>query len=81
MTYDDACAIVRGLLVPLAPGPDLDAIDDDALLHEVLDLDSMDVVELVRALQAATGVELGPRDYPALASVGSLARHLASTGP
>lgn len=42
---------------------DADTITPDANLKETLDLDSLDYVDLVVAIESITGVKLGEKDF------------------
>jgi acyl carrier protein len=59
----DVDALVRDALAEIAPEADLSALDPEASLQEVLDLDSMDFLNFVTALHEATGVDIPERDY------------------
>lgn len=69
MTRDDARALLARLLHHIAPDVDLGAVPPSASLTEEADLDSMDFLNLLTALQAETGIEIPARDYPAVQSV------------
>ena len=60
---------------------ELDEVDDDDLIQDALDLDSMDFLNLVTAVHEATGIDVPERDYPALASVGGFVGYLAAAAP
>ncbi|HEY8546673.1 MAG TPA: acyl carrier protein [Acidimicrobiales bacterium] len=64
----EVAAIVRRALAGVAPEVELDRLDPDADLQREADLDSMDFLDLVAALRAATGVDIPERDYPHLAT-------------
>ena len=78
MNRNDARAVLGRLLHDIAPEIDLADIDDDALLHEELDLDSMDFLNLVTALHDETGIDVPERDYPKLATVGGFASYVSA---
>ena len=42
---------------------DVDTITPDANLNDTLDLDSLDYVDLVVAVESITGVKLGEKDF------------------
>lgn len=73
-----ARAVLSRLLRGVAPDVDLADVDDDALLHDELGLDSMDVLHLLAALAETEGVDVPERDYPALATVGGFVAYLAA---
>jgi acyl carrier protein len=74
---NDARAVLGRLLQDIAPEVDLADVDDDALLHEELDLDSMDFLNLVTALHDEVGVDVPERDYPKLATVGGFTAYVS----
>lgn len=53
----------------IAPEADLAALDSARDLRAQLDLDSMDFLELMAAVAAATGVGIPERDYGKVASL------------
>ncbi len=69
MNAHDARVLLDRLLDGIAPEVDLSDADPHALLQDAFDLDSMDFLNLVTALHAATGIEVPERDYPRLASI------------
>ena len=76
MNANDARALLARLLRGIAPEVDLASVDDDALLHDELDLDSMDFLNLVTALHDESGIDVPERDYPELATVGGFIDYL-----
>lgn len=78
MSTTDMTAIAVDALVEVAPDVDPATLDLDAALREDLGLDSMDVLNLMVALQAATGVEVPEEDYGELETVRDVARYLAA---
>ena len=68
---DDVYQKVSTILVDLfevAP----DAISEDALLYEELDIDSIDAVDLVIALKAYTGKKIAPEHFKSVRTVGDI---------
>ena len=80
MTKDEATALLAAALHGIAPEVDLAAIDPGMPLQEVAAMDSIDFLAVVKAIQARTGVEIPPRDYPKLATVQLFVSYLMSTG-
>ena len=54
----------------VVPGVRADALDAAALLRDQFDIDSMDFLNFVLALQARFSVEVPPTSYPLFATVG-----------
>lgn len=78
MNATDARALVVRLLGRIAPEAELDALDPDAPLQESLDLDSMDFLNLVTAVEDETGREVPERDYPTVSTLAAFASYLAT---
>jgi acyl carrier protein len=78
MTPDAAARAVSTALRDVAPEADLAVIDRDGLLQEELDLDSIDFLNLVAAVQEATGCEIPERDFPRLATYRGFVSYLAA---
>jgi acyl carrier protein len=70
-------AVVLRALASVAPEADLAAIDADGAFRDQLDLDSMDFLNFVIALHAATGVDVPEADYARLATLRGCEAYLA----
>ena len=77
MTTEDIRAIVISVLTEVAPEVDPDAIDPDTELVEQLDIDSMDFLNIVVAINERTGIEVPERDYPKLSTLNDAVAYLA----
>ena len=60
----------------IAPEVDLAAVEPDINLREQLDLDSMDFLNVMIALDQRLGVEIPEADYPKLATLDSSVAYL-----
>jgi len=78
VTADDALSLLTRLLRRIAPEVDPSELVPDALLQEEFDLDSMDFLNLVTALDEEAGVDVPERDYPQLATVGGFVDYVVS---
>lgn len=65
-------------LSTIAPEVDASNIDDRQPLRDILDLDSMDFLNLVIALGRALKLEIPERDYSKMQTLGSLVEYLAA---
>jgi acyl carrier protein len=65
----DARALVRDVLRTVAPGPELDTLDDHDDLREVLGLDSLDFLAVVTRVGERTGRRIEEDDYDSLADL------------
>jgi acyl carrier protein len=75
MTTDMTATVVDALL-EVAPDVDPATLNADALLREDLELDSMDILNLVVAINEATGIDVPEQDYGELTTVAAIARYL-----
>lgn len=78
MTRDELRKVVIDSLVSVAPEADPAALSPGESLRESLDLDSMDFLRFVRALDAALGVEVPEADYGKLDSMDGAVAYLAA---
>lgn len=69
MNETEIRAIIAESLEEVVPGTDLDGIDADEDFVYELDIDSMDFLNFVIAVNQRTGVEIPERDYPQLSSL------------
>lgn len=77
MTTDMTATVVDALL-EIAPDVDPATLDHDALLREDLELDSMDILNLVVAINETTGIDVPEQDYGELTTVAAIARYLGA---
>ena len=68
---------LRQILATIAPDTDTSALAADADLREELDIDSMDFLNFVIALNKRYGVEIPELDYPKLATLTECASYLS----
>lgn len=77
-------ATVLRLLGDIAPDADLSSIRPDVNIRDQLEIDSMDFLNFVIAVDKELHVDIPERDYPKLATldacVAYLAEHLKATG-
>lgn len=77
MTREEAQDVVRAALHRIAPEIDLDALDPEADFQADADLDSVDVLNLLVAVQEETGVEVPDRIAGSLTSITALSSYVA----
>jgi acyl carrier protein len=70
-------AVVINVLADVAPDIDPAAVDPDTDLVEQLDIDSMDFLNVIVAINERTGIEIPERDYPKLSTVNDAVSYLA----
>jgi len=76
-TEQELRAVVISVLTEVAPDIDPATIDPDLDLVEQLDIDSMDFLNIVVAINERTGIEIPERDYPKLSTVTDAVSYLA----
>lgn len=78
MTPSDIRAAFLDEIARIAPDIDPATVSDDDHLQEDLELDSMDILNLVAALDTRLGVSIPERDYAQIATPGQAVDYLAS---
>lgn len=81
MTREDIRTAVIGALRRVAPEIDPAEIQGGANFREEFDLDSMDVLNFVLALHAATGIDVPETDYARLSNLEAAVDYLAAKQP
>lgn len=76
MNTTEIRSIIAEALDEIAPGSDLDAIDPDEDFVYELDIDSMDFLNFVIAVNEKTGIDIPERDYPKLSSLNAAIGYL-----
>ena len=74
----DVRKVVQEELNNIAPEVDLAGIDPAGDLREVLDIDSMDFLNLITAIHHRLGVEIPELDYPKLATLDGAVAYIAA---
>jgi acyl carrier protein len=65
-TNEDTRAVVLSVLTTIAPEVDPDDINDDDLLRDQVDLDSMDWLSFLRGIHKRLRVDIPEADYASL---------------
>jgi acyl carrier protein len=73
--------VVIGALTEVAPDVDLAAINPGTEFVELLDIDSMDFLNIIVAIHEETGIEIPERDYPKLSTLDDAVAYLAAAQP
>jgi acyl carrier protein len=77
MTADQQMSdVVIAALTEVAPDVDPAAIDPDTDLADQLDIDSMDFLNVIVAINERTGIEVPERDYPKLSTLNDAVAYL-----
>jgi acetyl-CoA synthetase len=75
---EHARAVLASLLGRIAPEIDLADVPDTTAFQDALDLDSIDFLDLVAALQETTGIDVPERDFPLVSTVGGFVAYVAA---
>ena len=78
MTDDEIRSTVLRALGEVAPEADPDELDPALPLRDQLDIDSMDFLNFVIALDAELGVPIPESDYPKLATLDGCVAYLSA---
>jgi acyl carrier protein len=76
MTDDELKRAIEEAISAIAPEAEFDLLDPDEPLREVLDLDSMDFLNVVIGLHEALGIDIPEADYPKLSTVNGAVAYL-----
>jgi acyl carrier protein len=76
MSRDEIGATVLRLLGEIAPEADLEQIEPDVDFRDQLDLDSMDLLNFVVAVDDELGVSIPESDYPRLSTLDGFVSYL-----
>jgi acyl carrier protein len=74
----DIARLIAEELGNIAPDADAASVDPDADLRAALDIDSMDFLNLMIALNKRLGVDIPERDYPKLFTMAGATTYLAA---
>jgi acyl carrier protein len=77
MTADDIRNLAIEILADIAPDTDPSALRGDEDIREALDIDSLDFLNFVTALNTKTGIPIPEKDYPRLFTVDGVAGYLS----
>jgi acyl carrier protein len=72
---------VLGILAGLAPEMDVHTLKPDVRLRDQMDIDSMDFLNFLIAVDAELGVDIPEADYPKLATLNSIYSYLREKLP
>ena len=81
MTSDEIMKRLLGILQELAPEADVRGLDPDLRLRDQLDIDSMDLLNFVIAVDEQFGVDIPERDYTKLRTLNDMVGYLSGRLP
>lgn len=83
-TQEDTRGVVLSVLTTIAPEVDADDIQDNVLLRDQVDLDSMDWLNFLRGIHKRLHVDIPESDYASLRTladvVGYVEKHTSKVG-
>lgn len=68
--------IICDAIVKVAPDVDPDLLPDDVDFRDEAELDSMDFLNILNAVQDATGIEVPELDYPEIITLAGFSAYL-----
>jgi acyl carrier protein len=77
MTDDEIRAVVLRLLGEIAPEADLGALDGDRRVRDQIDIDSMDALNFLIAVDKELGVDIPEADYSRLATLNAIVAYIS----
>lgn len=78
MTDDEIREAVLRLLSQVAPEADMSTIQPDVRLRDQIDIDSMDALNFLIAVDAELRVDIPEADYPKLATLDNIVAYLSA---
>ncbi len=78
MNESEIRAKVLRLLGDVAPEADMGALKPDKRIRDQIDIDSMDALNLLIAIDAELGVDIPEADYPKMTTVDNIVAYLAA---
>ncbi|MEE1769957.1 phosphopantetheine-binding protein [Streptomyces sp. JV185] len=76
LTSTEALAVLKESITRIIPDADFTQVEPDARFRDVLELDSLDFLNLVELLSERTGVRIDEEDYPELITLSAATRFL-----
>ena len=78
MNNEQAMAAITSAIEQVAPEVDASTLDPAVAFRRELDLDSLDFLNIVQALNDSTGVAIPDTDYDRVATLSDLASYLVN---
>jgi acyl carrier protein len=77
MSDDEIRDVVLRLLGEIAPEADLEELDADARVRDQIDIDSMDALNFLIAVDKELAVDIPEADYPHLATLNAIVAYIS----
>ncbi len=81
MTQDEILERLLAILQELAPEANVRGLDPDVRVRDQLDIDSMDLLNFVIAVDEQFGVDIPERDYTKLRTLNDMVGYLSARMP
>ena len=81
MSADEIRETVLRLLAEVAPEADMASIRPDVRLRDQIDIDSMDALNFLIAIDAELHVDIPEADYPKLTTLNNIVAYLSGAPP
>lgn len=78
MTNDKILERLLAILQELAPEADVSGLDPDVRVRDQLDIDSMDLLNFVIAVDEQFGIDIPERDYTKLRTLNDMVEYLSA---
>ncbi|MCX5126930.1 acyl carrier protein [Streptomyces sp. NBC_00347] len=78
MNRDAALELIKEILAETVPGADPTVLSPDENFRDILEMDSLDFLNLIEALSGRTGLPLPETDYPSLSTLIGCADYIAA---
>jgi acyl carrier protein len=78
MNEDQIRATVLRLLGEVAPEADMAALKPDRRIRDQIDIDSMDALNFLIAIDAELGIDIPEADYPKMTTLDTIVAYLAA---
>jgi acyl carrier protein len=76
MTTAEVRQAILDIIARIAPDEDLNGLDDEQVIREQIDLDSMDFLDIVMELRKVYAVEVPESDYMELSTISRAVKYL-----
>ena len=77
MDREQIRGIVIGFLGQIAPEADLTSLEPDTTFRDQYEFDSIDCLNLIKAIEKELGISVPEADYPRLATLNGCVRYLS----
>lgn len=76
MTKEEIRKAIYNIISEIVPDEDLNSMDDNLVIRDQIELDSMDFLDIVLELRKRYKADVPEEDYPKLATINSCVEYL-----